>query len=350
MQLKRLTVSHYRNLKKHTFYFSPFLTLVVGVNSVGKTNLLEAIYLLLSGHGIKEDKQDELIMTGKKQTIIDGDFVEGDYIIRVKVVIDNDQFITKKNFVNGVERRYFEFSKYVPPVVLFTPQLIESLTTEPSRRRGLFDQMLCTCDIEYKKRLNNYSSAITKRNKLLERFISRETLIQELSFWNTYLVEQATYITEKREELATFYNSLRNVGNFTFRMEYVSNPLTLDRLEETLDEQIRRRSTYIGPQRDDYKIFLNLNGKGSQEFDVEIYGSRSQQRLALLWVILSQLQLYKTRLERLPILLLDDIFSELDDINAHLVIDVIKKYQTIITTNNLKIAEDIDQQHIVIKL
>ena len=349
MQLKKLTLSHYSNLKKHTFYFSSFLTLVVGSNSVGKTNLIEAIYLVLTGHGIKEDKHEELMTLGQRQTVIDCQFAEGDDKIICRVIFEKDDILVKRYFLNKLEKRYFEFSKYLPPAVLFTPQLIESLTTEPFRRRGLFDQMLSTSDVEYKKRLNNYMSALTKRNKLLERPIPKESLNEELSFWNKYLVEQADYISKKREELCELFNKSKEIGNFSFEIKHISNVLTIERLENTLEEQLQRRTTFIGPQRDDYRIFLNLNSD-TQAFDVETYGSRSQQRLALLWVILNQLNLYNEKIKRLPILLLDDIFSELDEVNTHLVIDVIKKHQTIITTNNIKIAENIDQHHAVIKL
>ncbi len=349
MQLKRLSLTHYRNIEKKTFYFSPFLTLVVGPNSVGKTNLLESIYLMLSGHGIKEERQEELITIDKPHVIIEGHFSDSDDVLKSKIIIEKKDSVIKKFFINTIERRYLEFSKYLPPVVLFTPQLIESLTTEPSRRRGLFDNMLAVVDPEYKKRLTNYSSALTKRNKLLERPTQMNILINELSFWNKYLLEQAEYLTNKRDELARYFNEEKDMGDFSFELKYVANPLTLEKLEGTLDEQLRRKTTFFGPQRDDYEIYIDLNNSKGK-FNIENYGSRSQQRLGLLWVILNQLRLFKKRLERLPILLLDDIFSELDETNSHLVVNVILRYQTIITTNNIELAEHLKQHKTIITL
>lgn len=343
MLLEKLKLTNYRNLNGNDFVFDPLLTFIVGPNSVGKTNLLESIYLLLSGHGIKEDKQEELIGIGQNKTEIHASFSDKDDMMECRIIIEKGEIITKRYFINKVERRYFEFSKYLPPVVLFAPQLIESLTTQPSRRRSLFDQMLSASDIEYRKRLNNYNSAITKRNKLLERPQPLPTLKEELVFWNNYLSEQADYICNKRQELVDFFNTTKEVGDFIFSIEYIPNSISVSRLEETLDQQLQRKTTHIGPQRDDYRIYL-------KDFDVVTYGSRSQQRLALFWIILNQLNLYKDKIEKSPILLLDDIFSELDEVNGHLVVDVIKDYQTVITTNNISITKDINQKHEVINL
>lgn len=343
MILKNLSLSNYRNLSKVELLFSPELTFIVGPNSVGKTNLLESIYLLLTGHGIKEDKQEELVAIGQTKTDIESSFVDDNDVLDFRIVLDKQEKFTKRYFVNTIERRYAEFSKYLPVPVLFAPQIIEAITTQPSRRRELFDQIISTVDTEYKKRLINYSGAITKRNKILERQQYITNIQQELSFWNNFLCEQSVYICQKRIELTEFFNQSHHVGDYSFSLEYVQNPISVRLLEDTLDEQLRRRSTFFGPQRDDYKIILN-------DFDVVMYGSRSQQRLSLFWIMLSQLRLYKDRIDKTPILLLDDIFSELDEVNSHLVIDVIKDYQTIITTNNVEIQNEINKESVVINL
>lgn len=347
MILKSITLSNFRNFIKSTFYFNPFLTLVFGKNSVGKTNLLEGIYFVCRGVGIKEDKQEELLTMGKDSTEVRAVFGTADEKIETRIISKKTAVIEKTYQVNKIKKQRSDYTNYTPPIVIFAPQLINVIEGSPGLRRGFFDTILTMIDIEYKKRLTNYENGLRRRNKVLEQKKDIAQLKEELLFWDTYLIEQADYITQKRQEIVNYINDRPSVKSHTFRSQYDKNILSQQTLQDSFEKQLRYRTTPVGPQRDDYVIEKK---KGDGFIDVAKFGSRSEERMAIFWLVLCELALYEEKLKRKPLLLLDDVFSELDLVNKAVIFETIKKYQTILTTTEREVIELVSSPHVVIKL
>jgi len=325
MILQEIILKNFRNLEEKKFSFSPSLTLIVGENAEGKTNLLEAIHFICNGTGFRETKENELVNLNKNSATVEAKLKTGDMVLNFKISLRKKELLMEKVFfINKARKRNFDYRKDSAFAVLFAPQQIEILTDSPDIRRKYLDRLISFFDFEYKKRLTNYESALRKRNKLLEILGDINKLKEELLFWDDYLEEQADYITAKRLGYIDFLNSHPDLENKHFRIEYLKNEISKQRFDEVFEKELLLRRTLIGPQKDDFKIYL-------KDKDLHSYGSRSEQRLAIFWLKINEINFYEQNFKSKPILLLDDIFSELDEKNKKLVFDLIKKYQTILT-------------------
>lgn len=330
MLLSKLYVSNFRNFTKKEIEFNPHLTLIVGENAKGKTSLLEAIYTSIIGRGYRESREQELIKWDEDQTLIESIFLENDIrtIFQIRLLRRADDRVEKQFYVNKTKKTSYQYKQFQTEAVLFAPEHIKIIDGSPSRRRNYFDAAISEFDKEYRKKLRNYETALRKRNKVLEMHESEFQLDQELPFWNTYLLEQATYITKTRENYMHYLNDHPYVDGKEFAIEYVKDEFSEERMRKVYEHEKRMRRTVIGPQKDEFIITL----KNDREKNVHLYGSRSEQRLAVFWLKLNEIRYFEDILDKKPILLLDDVFSELDEHNKELVMKVIKNYQTIITT------------------
>lgn len=198
MLLKQLILKNFRNFDSKSLLFSPFLTVVIGENARGKTNILEGIYFVCNGHGFRESKEDELISFGKEVTEVEGKFAKADETLDFKIMLRTRiGTIEKSFFVSNTKRKSLQYKEDLAKTVLFNPEQIDIITGPPDTRRSYFDTILSIFDFEYKKKLTNYENALRKRNKVLEHYKSIEELKEELTFWDDYLVEQALYISQK---------------------------------------------------------------------------------------------------------------------------------------------------------
>ncbi len=332
MIFKELTLTDFRNFPSYSLSLHDSVTVLEGPNSVGKTNLLEALYLTMSGKGIKEEKQEELVRFGQTSSTLVGLLTdqETNHTTQIHVVISLGETVERKYAINKVTKSQNEFIKQMPSAILFTPQRIELITQSPSRRRKVLDGILCRIDDVYRRALSNYTNGLIKRNKLLERGNSA-TLGQELGFWDSYLVEHGSIVQQKRKEYAEKLNEYQPFPKFPLEMVYLPNELSLEKLQNTVSLQLRYRNTLFGPQRDDFDILFQH--PSDAQVSVLRFGSRSQQRLALLWLNLHELLMHVEDGNR-PVLLLDDIFSELDEHNKQVVLSTIRDFQTVMTTND----------------
>lgn len=333
MQLQRVVLHNFRNMQHQVVDFSSRLTVILGPNSRGKTNLLESIYVITNGTGFRETKEAELLNVDATQGSIDALFTQEKDSVQCKVMLlMRDDTLSKTYFINKAKRAVRDYLRDQARSVLFAPQQIEILTGEPSLRRSYFNRLLSLYDFEYKKRLDNYENALRRRNKLLETVHDMFKLKEEIAFWDNYLVEQAAYISTAREHYVVFLNNEPHLADKTFSISYEKSELTKQRLDEGFDREMRARRTLIGPQKDDFVISLDSK-------DVHKYGSRSQQRLAILWLKLAEIRLSQERTGKVPILLLDDIFSEFDAENKKRVLALIREYQTVATTTEHELLE-----------
>lgn len=328
MKLKRIKLLNFRNYSRE-FNFSPKINLVIGPNTAGKTNLLEAISLLANGESFRAQTNQELIEWGKKLAMLEG-WLNGKYL---KIAIkDDDQQVSKQFWVNEVERKKSEFQKHLV-TVLFRPQDISLVTGSPSKRRSFLDDLLSPLDWQYYQAFLTYQKAVSRRNQVLKQIQTDQAKEQELFFWSKTLEKNGEKLTEGRQEFIEFCNNYWRTEKTKFShldLDYQASPVTVNLLKEKLDKDINRGVTTIGPHRDDFVILSNEFG--SDPRDLAIWGSRGQQRLAVLGLKLAHLAYVQSKYNRRAILLLDDIFSELDEANRELVVSILPDYQSFITS------------------
>lgn len=341
MILKSISFYHFRNFSEEQFKINPHLTAIFGKNACGKTNILEGIYFLIKGQGFRETREEELIIFDKKDSYVEGILEDkknkDSNIFRISL-IKNDLRLDKFYFLGKTKKGRQSYLKDILPVVLFSPEQIEIINGTPSTRRDYFDKFLSGIDSEYKKRLINYQQALRKRNKILEKTFDIVDLKQELKFWNDYLINQGNYLIDKRREYIEYLNQNKKIDSKEFFIEYASNNINTERFNEYFDREIKIRKTLIGPQKDDFIIYLadDLSPRGK---NIYYYGSRSEQRLALFWLKINELKYLESFFKKKPILLLDDIFSELDHDNQRLIFNLIGNYQTVVTSTEKELTK-----------
>jgi len=345
MLLKQIKLVNFRNFNKEDFVFNPYLTVIIGENARGKTNLLEALYFFINGVGFRESREEELIKFEEKESSVEGLFSG----LNLKIILSKkDDKVEKKYFINKVKKRHVQYLVEQSKAILFSPEQLKIITDSPDVRRNYFDKQISFYDPEYKKKLSNYENALRRRNKVFEHYKDEDKLKEELIFWNEYLIKQAVYITEKRQEYINYLNNNPKVDSREFRVEYKKSEVSKERFREFFEREKRWRRTLIGPQKDDFKFFLN--SFAAREKDIQHFGSRSEQRLGIIWLKLNEVKYCEEKNAKKPIILLDDIFSEFDLPNKKLILSLIKNYQTVITTTEREIVEMVNGEKTIIKL
>ncbi|MFA6533430.1 MAG: DNA replication and repair protein RecF [Patescibacteria group bacterium] len=340
MILKSISLYHFRNFDKTQFKINPNLTAIFGDNAKGKTNLLEGIYFILKGEGFRESREEQLIKFIEKNSYVEAKLEESKTSdinnLRIDLTI-GDFGLIKTYFLEKTKKGRHSYLKNLTTVVLFSPEQIEIIDRTMSIRREYFDKFLSGIDSEYKKHLTNYNQALRKRNKILETGFNSQNLDAELDFWNRLLIDNGNYLISKRREYILYLNSNKTIDSKEFEIEYKENNIDQKRLSESLHKELLIKRTLVGPHRDEYLICLvnQLTGKKN----IHLYGSRSEQRLGLFWLKINELKYLEEFFKRKPILLLDDIFSELDHNNQKLIFELIGDYQTILTSTEKKLTK-----------
>lgn len=329
MILQRMTLHNFRNFSDKIVDFDKNLTMIVGENARGKTNLLEAVYFLLNGVGFRETREEELITIGDKGSQVNGKLIQGEEETVSTIFLQlQENSVVKQYLVNRTKQSHQRYLAEQTKAILFAPQQLEIVTGSPNLRREYLNRQIGFYDFEYRKRLINYESSLRKRNKILEFHFNRPSLNDEIQFWDNYLEEQGKYITRKREEYINYLNKYPKLDHKSFQVEYLKSELTKEKLIAVRELEIKMRRTSIGPQKDDFQIIQNHGDVKN----VQIFGSRSEQRLALFWLKYNEIRYFEELQQKKPLILLDDIFSELDGHNRKMVVELIGKYQTILTT------------------
>jgi DNA replication and repair protein RecF len=333
MFLNSIVLQGFRSFKeKSEFSFDPKFTLIIGPNSVGKTNLIEALYFLNYGHGFREKKSEELINSGSSSCLLEARFkdktAETSFGIRLQKL---ESVAIKAFFVNGIKKTTSDYLKRTLNVVLFQPDDLLLITHAPDLRRNYLDRILSRSDFEYAAARRNYSRGLYKRNKLLEnsRSFSQQRLNELIRFWDGYLFNQALILQEARKKLVADFNKHHALDGLSFKIDYRPNYFINAKNSNQLAQELRFKRTLTGPQLDDF-LFLKLDYNA--EKPLAQFGSRSQQRLCVLWLKINELRFLTTQNKQPPILLMDDIFSELDSENSQRILKVTRLYQTVVTT------------------
>ena len=357
MQVKNIYLENFRNYDKRTFDFAPETTLVVGPNTAGKSNLLEAIFLLSSGFSPRADLDREMVKSeigDKQEAKSKFAFVRGTITGSEEKDLEVILTETGKRFrVNGVARRKQDFVPHFH-AVLFSPEDLNLVTGAPDLRRRFLDFALGSVDAAYDRSATAYDQVRKNRNRLLEQIHKREvdeprreepvgapTVASELGFWDAKLLEHGVFLQDKRKE---FFDELNHrfqrgpaVGG-GLQLAYLPSGLTAERLLEFRPREIAAETSLIGPHRDDFG-FQAISDKQeaiSKARDLAAFGSRGEQRKAVLALKKAELEFVEQKVGSRPVLLLDDIFSELDEENRANVFELLGEGQTIVTTTDTK--------------
>lgn len=336
--LKSLLLQNFRNYKNKLFEFEKGLNLIIGENAVGKTNVLEAIHCLSIGKSFKTANLSDLIQFEENFSKIKGINLINENVIEVNLLKNEQGKTLKKYFLNGV----FKFNKnFINNFlsIIFKPNDIDIITSFPSLRRNFLDECLIQSDKEYYRTLLLYEKILKQRNALLEK--TKKTNFynsKNFEYWNQILIENGNIITQKRSNLINFINS-RSKNVFEIKLEYDKSEINAERLEFYKTAEIGAGITLVGPQRDDLIILGKINNSFRK---LKHFGSRGQNRLSVLQLKIIQFNYIKEITSQIPILLLDDIFSELDIKNAQLLLNEINAEQTILTSTQKEI-ENIDK-------
>jgi len=327
MKLERLTLENFRNYTKQVFHFGQH-TIIVAPNGAGKTNIIEAICLLSTGISERASEVSEMIMFEVDLGSVAGIVEHNDERIELSVVLTKGVYMGKhtpkrRYLVDGVARTKSGFVGKLASV-LFRPEDMRLIEGSPSRRRGYLDSILAMASSEYVRALAMYEASLKRRNRLLDAIRDGLARREQLSYWDQSIIKNGNILTNYRREYLNYLSQVKtSFGEYS--MEYDASTISPSRLAQYSEAEIAVGYTLVGPHKDDFVI---KRGKR----DLMKYGSRGEQRLAMLFLKLGTLQYIEEKMEVKPILLLDDIFSELDEEHRAEVIKMTEGRQTIITT------------------
>jgi DNA replication and repair protein RecF len=352
MPVRHISLTGFRSYAQLELVLGDGPQVVVGANAAGKTNLVEALVLLSRGRSHRGAAEPELVTWGADFARLVAEVEQGARKDELEVVVHgrgSPAGVRKRVRVNGVNRRASGLAS-VLRTVLFAPEDMLLVVGSPSLRRAFLDDLMAQRRPTAGSVLSTYARALTQRNSLLRRLREEAADRAELHYWDDVLVEQGGSILQWRlEALADLAGPLaaahREIApeESELRLRYVSNVVPhpgegrMDalrrRLRETAEKELWNGATLVGPHRDD--IAFESGGR-----DLSTFASRGQQRSAILALKLAELDLLAELDERPPLLLLDDVFSELDpDRRAHLVRRIGSLPQAIVTTTT---ARDLD--------
>lgn len=361
MRLKNLKLVNFRNYDETYLELSPGINILIGDNGSGKTNILEGIYVLSLTKSSRYGNDFDLIKSGSTNLTISGEVLYDDYTKKYQVYID--KFI-KKVYVNGNQIK--KISEYISNfcVTSFLPNDIEIIKGSPSIRRNLLNIQIGVLYNHYLKYVNEYNRLLKIRNEYLKRLnISGFSDMQYLDVINQKMLDISVkiyyfrffYLNEINQLIPSIYKQLSGIDNL--KIEYVNNlglsyydeekirEKLLQKWKMNLNKEMMQGMTLSGLHRDDLVFLVNGN-------DAKIFASQGQQRLIVISYKIAELLVFKKIKKEYPVLLLDDVFSEIDIKKRNKIIKFLKKdIQVIITTTDIEdIHEDLVKDATIFKI
>lgn len=336
MVIKSLKLKNYRNYDLLDLAFDSRTNILYGDNAQGKTNVLEALYLSGTTKSHRGTKDKDLIRFCQDEAHLET-------IVEKRGMEYQIDMHLKKNSPKGIAvnkvpiRRASELFGIIH-FVFFSPEDLNIIKEGPSGRRRFIDLELSQLDRVYLSNLSNYNRIINQRNSLLKDIYTQKNLMETLDVWDMQLVEYGTKVIERRKKFINDVNHI--ISDIHFKLtggkEKISlsyecsiGSLTLcQALKKNRERDMRLKSTSVGPHRDDL-CFM------AQNLDIRKFGSQGQQRTAALSLKLSEIELVKSLIQDTPVLLLDDVLSELDKHRQNCLLDSIHDIQTVITCTGL---------------
>ena len=372
MYLESLSLTNFRNYVRLELELPPHGIVLKGANAQGKTNLLEAIYYLAMASSPLADADRQLVnWLAAEDTLpharVVGRVVKGEIKTLIEITLmqannGTNGSLRKGIRVNGVSRRVAELVGQLN-VVLFLPQDISLVDGSPGRRRRYLNAMLCQTDPRYYRALQKYGQVVYQRNHLLKRLRDRRQDPEQLAFWNQQMTENGAYLIERRrwligrlnEIIADIHPALTG-GDEHLRLDYrpgldlaasgdengqlalglheaSQGEIGIPDIQQAFTEALRfmrgreiaRGISLVGPHRDDLRFVVN-------GVDMGIYGSRGQQRTLALTVKLGEVEWLRQETGEMPVLLLDDVLSELDPDRRNYLIETLHRAQQVLVT------------------
>jgi len=338
MIIKSLKLKNYRNYDLLDLTFDPKTNILYGDNAQGKTNILEALYLSGTTKSHRGTKDRDMIQFGHDESHLET-------VVEKKGIIFQIDMHLKKNSPKGIAidkvpiRRASELFGIVH-FVFFSPEDLNIIKEGPAGRRRFIDLELSQLDKIYLNNLSNYNRIINQRNSLLKDIYgsNQQHLLETLDIWDMQLAAYGTKVLDRRKEFVRQVNEI--ISEIHFRLTGGKEQLSLtyessigemsmeQALKKNRERDLRMKSTAVGPHRDDL-CFL------SGDLDIRKFGSQGQQRTAALSLKLAEIELVKRIIGDTPILLLDDVLSELDKNRQNYLLDSIHDIQTVITCTGL---------------
>ena len=336
MIIKSLELADFRNYETLEINFDKGTNILYGDNAQGKTNILEAIYVSATTKSHKGSKDREIINFNKEEAHIRTYLEKEDVEYKVDMHLRKNK--SKGIAIDGKKIKKAAELLGLLNIVFFSPEDLAIIKNGPSERRRFADMELCQLDSFYLYNLNHYNKIINQRNKLLKDMYFNPGLKETLNIWDSQLVSFGSKIIERRSifagqlcEIINEIHSKLSGGKEKLTVKYepdVSIENFEEKMKENQEKDIRSKMTSTGPHRDDFSFIVN-------GIDIRRYGSQGQQRTAALSLKLSEIELVKKVTKYTPVLLLDDVLSELDSNRQNYLLNSIGDIQTIITCTGL---------------
>lgn len=336
MIIKSLEIADYRNYDSLHIDFSSGTNILYGDNAQGKTNILEAIYMSATTKSHKGTKDKDVVNFRKEEAHI------RTYLEKEGIETRVDMHL-RKNKAKGIAIDGQKIKKAAQllgllNVVFFSPEDLSIIKNGPAERRRFVDMELCQLDQFYLYNLNNYNKIVNQRNKLLKDMYFNPSLRDTLNIWDSQLISFGSKIIERRQLFVEQLNEIileihrkLSGGRENLVIQYEPDVL-IDEYEKKMslnqERDVKLKQTSTGPHRDDFSFVVG-------DIDIRKFGSQGQQRTAALSLKLSEIELVKKMTRDNPVLLLDDVLSELDSNRQNYLLSTIGDIQTIITCTGL---------------
>lgn len=345
MFLKKLNLSNFRNISNLNLEFNNNINIFIGNNAQGKTNILESIYFLAITKSHRTHNELNLIKSEELYTKVTGLYEDNNKDLRELSILLNEK--GKKVSVDNIMQK--KISNYLSRlnVIMFCPDDLEIIKGSPSIRRKFLNIELSQFSNEYVHLLKEYNFVLKQRNEYLKQKNNAKfdktyfgILTESLIDKNIKLVKlRYDFINKINKELSDVFNNISNMGNLIIKYKsFISeNDLKRDDLRDflikrynsLLTNEILQKTTLLGCHKDDFKLYIN-------DLDVTEFCSQGQQRLSILSLKLAEIEVFINEKNIKPIILLDDIFSELDENKKNNIINYFKKdIQIFITTTDI---------------
>ncbi|AFS77089.1 DNA replication and repair protein RecF [Gottschalkia acidurici 9a] len=356
MHVESIRLINFRNYKKLNIKLNKNLNIFLGHNAQGKTNLLESIYIASSGRSYRTNRDRELINIEKDAGYIGLKVVKSEFDKYIEIKFEKSK--NKRVRINKVE--IDKLSELIGQinVVIFSPEDLNLIKGGPLERRSFLDIEISQIKPRYRYNLSKYNKILFQRNNLLKKVKYDNTNLKTIDIWNQQLIDTGTEIiidrinftkglsdiskdihkklTTENENLSIHYVSSFKVDEENIKREEIKENFK-KLLDKSLDRDIERCTTEYGPHRDDIEILIN-------GMTCRTYGSQGQQRTAALSLKLAEVELIKSEIGEYPILLLDDVLSELDINRRKSLVTTFKDIQTIITSTDDIEVDDIGEE------
>ena len=336
MYIESIKLSNFRNYENLELHLDQGTNIFYGDNAQGKTNILESVYLCGTSRSHKGSRDKEVIRFGQDESHIRMNVCKNRMNYQIDMHLRKNK--AKGVAINGMPIKKARELLGVVNLVFFSPEDLNIIKNGPSERRRFMDSELCQLDRLYLTDLAGYNHILNQRNKLLKEILGNTSLKDTLDVWDMQMVNYGKRVIAKRRDFVAELNDINREihKNLTCRDEmmeilYETNVSDQD-FEETLfknrDRDFRMRLSSTGPHRDDFGVMVN-------GIDIRKYGSQGQQRTAALSLKLSEIYLVEKIIKDKPVLLLDDVLSELDSSRQSCLLDSIHDIQTLITCTGL---------------